>query len=310
MKICMLALTLAIVMNVWTVCAKEEFVQSTVTFRVLDEAGAPVTNAIVSYNSYTLARMVDGITDTNGVFIYTDRVAGAISCRVFKDGYYETHGEIWGGPHKWTDHPMNTLTVTLKKIVAPSPLVFRQIEVLFIPELTVPVAFDFAVGDWVAPYGSGKCADVWLTAENRKTSSRDYDTKVTITFSNALDGIQDFMALRPEGVYVTSDLMPPQEAPASGYTNSIVVFNSMRPGTPGATSWVANRNHIFRVRTRTNEANEVVAENVGWTVEDIRVGVGTNGKVGPMFSYYYNPDPKSISLEPIDADKSRRSKKP
>jgi len=109
-------------------------------------------------------------------------------------------------------------------------------------------------------------------------------------------------------VYVASDLMPPQEAPASGYTNSIVVFNSMRPGTPGTTSCVDNRNHIFRIRTQTNEVNEVVAANVGWIRKDIDVGVGANGKVGPMFSYYYNPDSKSRSLEPLDADKSRRRK--
>jgi len=294
-------------MFAWNVWAENEFVESRVTIRVIDQTGAPLTNAFVHVNAYT-RRFVEGLSDTNGCFTYTDRVAGGISCRVYKDGYYETHGEIWGGPHKWTDHPMNTLTVTLKKIIAPSPLVFRQIEVLFIPELNVPVAFDFEVGDWIAPHGNGKRADVWMTAQNRKTSSRDYDTKVTITFSNALDGIQDFMALRPEGVYVASDLMPPQEAPASGYTNSIVVFNSMRPGTPGTTSCVDNRNHIFRIRTQTNEVNEVVAANVGWIRKDIDVGVGANGKVGPMFSYYYNPDSKSRSLEPLDADKSRRRK--
>lgn len=291
-----------------TASAKEEFVQSTVTFRVLDEAGAPVTNAIVSYNSYALSRMVDGVTDTNGVFVYTDRVAGAISCRVFKDGYYETHGEIWGGPHKWTDHPMNALTVVLKKIVAPSPLVFRRIDNLVVPVLNEPVAFDLEAGDLALPYGNGKSKDIWLKTELRKAARSDFDIKVTVSFSNEVDGIQDFTAPSPEELYLASDLMPPQVAPVSDYTNAIVLFNSMRPGTPVVTSWTANRSHMFRIRTKTNEVNGLVAANVGWIKNDIYIGATDKGMVGLAFSYYYNPDPKSRSLEPLDADKSRRRK--
>ena len=205
---------------------------------------------------------------------------------------------------------MNDFTVVVKRIVLPSPLVFRRIETLLVPVLNQPVAFDFEIGDWVKPYGNGKSDDVWLTADKRMTARHDYDMKVTLTFSNSVDGIQEFSAPSPNELYLASDLMPPQEAPDAGYNNSIVVFRNMHPGRPVSESLTENRNYIFRVRSQTNEANKVVAANVGWIRRDIALGVGDKDEVGVMFGYYYNPDPKSRSLEPLDADKSRRSKKP
>lgn len=288
--------------------AKDEFVQSAVTIHIVDQSDRPLSNAIVSVNSYTLSKMQDGLTDARGVFSYTDRIAGDLVCRVFKEGYYETHGGLWGGPHKFTDQAPKDFTVVLKRIIQPSPMTFHHIEGLFIPELNDPVAFDFEVGDWVEPIGKGKNKDVWMTAQYRKGGARDYDMSVTLAFSNELDGIQEFIACRPAGMRLASDLMPPQVAPESGYTNLFTTFSRMRPNAPIDTSWTENRNHIFRVRVCTNETGKIVAANGGWMVGDIDVGVGANGKVGPMFSYYYNPNPKSRSLEPLDADKSRRRK--
>lgn len=292
----------------WNMNANDLFVESTVALRVVDQDGAPIPNANVSVNSYTLSRMLDGVSGTNGVFSYTDRIGGDVTCYVHKEGYYATHGGLWGGPHKWADHPVAEYTVVLKRKIAPAPLLFRRIEdKLVIPSLKKPYAFDFEIGDLVEPYGRGKKGDVWFVAENRVTATMDYDTRVTIAFTNATDGILWFDAPTPEDGVLASDLMPMQVAPVSGYTNSIVVFNSMRPGTPGATSWADNKNYVFRVRSATNDRNEVVSANVGWLKRDIHIGVSDMGLVGLAFSYYYNPDTKSVSLEPLDADnKSRR----
>ena len=279
-----------------TVLAENEFVESKVTIRVVDQSGTPVTNALVSANSYSHPRSVDGVTDTNGVFEYSDRIGGGLSCFVKKDGYYETGGEIWGGPKQWNDHPRSPFTVVLKKIVNPSPLIFRQV-VAHPPRLGEPIAFDLAAGDWVAPDGKGRMPDIWFKSVKRMTSRSDFDFTVTVTFSNEMDGIQEFKALDSRSVYLASDLMPPQEAPLNGYTNRLIAFVQMHPKTVPAESWTENRNYIYRIRARKNEKGELVEANVGWLRGDIRVGptLDKNGVI--MFNYYYNPDPKSRSLE-------------
>lgn len=285
-------------------CVTNTFVLSTVLLRVVDQTGTPIPNATISANCYTNHDMVAGRTDDNGLFTYNDRIAGGLSCYVRKPGYYETHGEIWRGPKDWTDRPPTNLTVVLKKIVAPSPLVFKRLRVL-VPVLNAPVPFDFALADWVKPYGIGICSDVWITADRRKTAQMDFDIRATLTFSNALDGIQAFMAPSPSESYLASDLMPPPEAPAAGYSNSIVAFTIMRPDMPVDKSWTKNRNYVFRVRTVSGEGAAAVTANVGWINEDIKLGLTKDNYVGIMFDYYFNPDPTSRSLEPLDADKSK-----
>lgn len=304
MKISILAI--AIAMSTWAVCAKDEFVQSTVAICVLDQTGAPITNANVSVNSYTLSRMLDGTTDTNGVFLYTDRIGGEITCRVYKNGYYPTHGNIWSGPHTWTNHPTSEFFIVLKKIITPAPMNFNRIR-MYVPRLDEPVAFDLEIGDWVEPDGKGKVKDLVLIASRRMASRFDHDVKVLVRFSRTADGIQDFTARRPYDTSVASDLVPPQEAPISGYTNECALWQHAIPGHPFEQSWQKDRNHIFRIRSKTDAAGKIVAANYGWTEGDFQVDPGSRKTVYIEFNYYYNPDSTSRSLEPRDiADRAAK----
>jgi hypothetical protein len=278
---------------------------SVLTLRVVDQFGSPLADASVSINSYNLNRVVQGLSDSAGVFTNADQVAGGVSCCVHKQGYYDSHGDIWAGPADWTELPPTNLVVALKRKLAPAPLRFKYINGLALPSLTTPVAFDFEAGDWVAPNGKGKTQDAWVTGLHRQSSPEDYDTSVTIVFSNSLDGIQDFTAVRPQDQRLTSDLMPPQVAPETGYSNTACFFNSWRPNSVPRTSNTPDRNHIFRVRTHTGGSTTSMTANVGWTMGSIRVGASPDGKVSLKFSYYFNPDPTSRSLEPLDADKSK-----
>lgn len=300
-------LVVSVGLGVLSVYAQNQYELSTVTIRVTDQSGLPITNAFVGINGYT-QRSFEGRSDANGRFIYTDRIAGGVSCFVYKDGYYETGGQIWVGPIKWTDHPASEYIVVLKKIVNPAPLVFRRIDSLLMPVLNVPIPFDMEVGDWVQPYGNGKNNDIWIKGEKQRRERRDYDMTVMISFSNSIDGIQEFISPDPNDINtVASELIPLQNSPISGYTNSIIVFHNRHPGHPTNKSWLKNRNYCFRVRTKTNESNTIVASNVGWIHKDISLGVGEGEKVGIMFEYYFNPNPHSRSLEPKEiADRQRK----
>lgn len=274
---------------------------TTVVFRVLDEAGAPITNAWVHGTGYWRPAKSEGVTDANGYFSYEDRVFGDIGCRVGKIGYYDTHGEAWSGPRKLGDHPTNALVVVLRKVINPVSMTYRRVKA-HLPRLSVPVAFDLDVGDWVNPDGRGLRQDVWVRSQKRMANKQDFELAVTLGFTNNLDGIQEFYAPSQYGIPLASDLMPPQQAPPNGYTGRLEVSKQMIPGRPYSETWRKDRNYIFRIRTLTNEVGDVVEANHGWIRGDFVIGPDEGKTTLIMFNYYFNPDTHSRSLEPKEAE--------
>lgn len=275
---------------------------STITFRVLDEGGHPVADASVHGTGYWRPAKSKGVTDADGYFSYEDRVYGDVGCRVSKAGYYDTHGEVWPGPRRFGDHPTNTFAIVLKRIINPVPMLARHLVVLNVPKTNEVFALDLERGDWVGPAGKGIVTDVWVTAEKRFASREDRDLTVTLAFAGGDNGIQEFWAPESCGMSLTSDLMPPQEAPDAGYRKSTAVFGRWRPGVPQENSWTKDRNYVYRVRARTNEVGRVVEANVGWIRRDISIWMSEEGRVGFEFSYYFNPDCHSRSLEPKEPE--------
>lgn len=268
-----------------------------IVVRVVNETGAPVTNALVHATSYWRPRQLNGYTDDAGVFRYEDKLYGAISCFIEKDGWYKSGGEMWPGPRTLNDHPTNALVVVLKKIINPVPMEFHRVAT-DLPKLGVSVPFDLSVGDWTAPYGKGVEKDVWFSGERSFVSRRDHDVRVLVTFSNNVDGVQAFTAPHPSKIPFACDLMPPQKSPLLGYTNSLSLWQNWHPGKPFLASRQENQNYVFRVRSITNEVGNILQANVGWIEEDFQVDPGKGQTVLIMFKYYYNPDPNSRSLEP------------
>jgi hypothetical protein len=98
---------------------------STVTCRVVDEAGIAISNATVLTGGSTRNQ---GLTDTNGLYTFKDRIYYDLAGIISKEGYYKTRGNIWSRPSgHLTDHPPKPLVVVLKKIIDPVPMNFRGI---------------------------------------------------------------------------------------------------------------------------------------------------------------------------------------
>ncbi len=270
---------------------------STVNFRVIDENGKGVQNANILGTSYWRSGKTKGLTDVNGEFSYQDRVYTDIGCLVEKPGYYRTRGEVWHGKGIENEHPTNTLVVVIKRIIDPVPLTFRKIETN-LPRLGMSVPFDLAIGDWVEPDGRGKTNDVWFSGEKRMVSRSDHDIRVTVSFSNGLNGMQEFIANAPFYTPVASDLVPTHLAPSAGYTNRVDLWQYWNPGKPMEMRYRDDRNYIFRVRCKKDQNDKNLEANVGWMRQDIEIDPGETKTIWMRFHYYYNPNPQSRSLEP------------
>lgn len=148
-----------------------------VRFHVVDQDGTAVPGAKIwggftcgsRMNDYVL---VDGVTDTNGVYVAEGRCNEFLRVDVRKDGYYHTEDKIFFGQSgkvpsvvdgKWQPYG-ETRKVVLKKIKNPwSVKVFDEKHHHHaIPAFDQWVGFDLEVGDWISPYGIGKHNDVAL----------------------------------------------------------------------------------------------------------------------------------------------------
>lgn len=106
-----------------------------VRIKVVDQDGVIVPGAKIwgafttgsGFNDYAL---VDGVTDTNGVFVARNRCNGRLRFDVRKEGYYRTEENVrfWDAKKdptvidgKWQPYG-ETRTVVLKKIKAPIPI--------------------------------------------------------------------------------------------------------------------------------------------------------------------------------------------
>jgi hypothetical protein len=276
---------------------------------VVDDQGQPVTNAHVV--AYSLSNHKgEGKTNEQGEFAYFARsIYPPLSGKFRKEGHYGSRGVVWRGP--FGEAPAETLSVVLKRILDPVPMERRDVQ-LFFPVLDKPIGFDFEMGDWVAPHGAGRASDVFITGTLERGEPPDKACGATLVVSNALDGFVAFPLVRSDHLdWLRSEFQPPQRAPDGGYTNSVSVYTRVVKESTGMSyqaSYLESREYLFRMRSVTNHLGELVQTHVGWFDRSLKVGFAEKEPgVGMSFSYYYNPDPHSRSLEPKEiADRQGR----
>lgn len=276
------------------------------TVKVVGEDGQPVSgaNVVVGYflppYSYSddsqYGARITGITDVNGVFFAThDDRTGEVGFSANKQGYYETRSSrALRDPSENANDRDISLTLVLKKIGKPiamyakwqhsEPPVFKKFgrpPIAF----TNTVGYDLTAGDWVGPYGKGANADMFITEEFNKKSQTDYSYKLTVSFPNIGDGIQEFSTSNDEGF---SNLRSPHEAPADGYQAELIRENFHHPGQSGKSDYDDNRNYFFRVRTVLDHQGNVVSAHYGKIYGDPEQ---------MNFHYYLNPTPNDRNVE-------------
>ncbi len=284
--------------------------QLQVTFRVADDLDKPVAGASVNLFTYQTTKAGEGfgedvyqkatgVTDTNGMVTLAGSSPHAdIKYGVApKEGYYYTEPADYqlkqseGG--KW--QPWNPVVgLVFRPIVKPVPMYARKIETRIAKPEQVH-GYDLQVGDWVAPGGKGKTADLFFELTGYANSVTDYDSTLAVSFTNALDGIQPFEAIDK------SAFRSPREAPLVGYQNTLELRRVRKPGLSSSGSvddTAGGTNYFFRVRTVLDENGKIKSALYGKIYGGFKFfGAATNGSFLTVPAYYLNPEPNSRNME-------------
>jgi hypothetical protein len=273
------------------------FPKAKITLHVTDQNGRPVEAARVGIGGTLNPRSDEaakGLTSQDGTFPAEVRSNGEVGITARKEGYYDTFGPDYNfrnlkgamerafATDRW--EPWNlAVQVMLKKILNPTPMYARRIN-RPIPTRGESVAFDFFEGDYVAPHGRGKTADMVFKLNINEAGDNDYDYKLAVTFSNTLDGILPFTVERyPNG----SGLRSPHLAPENGLLPEWTVTRSRRPGSGEKSNYDPETHaYFFRVRTVVDSNGKIISANYGKIYGDFM-----------NFTYYLNPTPNDRNVE-------------
>jgi hypothetical protein len=266
---------------------------------VVDENSQPVPGAEVSV-TYDMPRKPDGslagvtitgLTDTNGLFRASHR-DGTLDLlfRVQKSGYYQT---TMGYEIALLGQPINptklkvTEGLVLKKIGQPIPMYAKQEETKIQKE-NEPVGFDLMAGDWIAPYGKGKTADMLFTVYRKIANEREYDAQLKVTFPNPGDGI----AVAPPSPDTGSEFKTSRTAVENGYVGERILHYSNSTGPEPVFGY------FIRVQTVLDQNGKVKSALYGKINGDFRFYAGTKvPRAGMGFNYYLNPTPNDRNVE-------------
>ncbi len=296
--------------------------QMKITVSVADDLGLPVQGASVQTSVFDywqpgtgfgkdIYREIVLLTDDQGKVVID---AKSSRCEQFflarKSGYYEGIGNFKSSINangRW--EPWNpTIKVELKRVLKPIPLVAKLVSDETRQPVALPadkVSYDFEVGDWTAPHGKGKIADIVFLLKGKTTAGyAAYEATFTITFSNPKDGL---VFLEREIGFLEREIgrgtmRMPYQAPETGY---LPERKWRKARVTGPTSGIDRgidkmiddtklTDHYFlRVRTKLDEKGEIVSAHYA------KVQGGflwyPNGFV--KFQYYFNPTPNDRNLE-------------
>lgn len=296
----------------------------TATLRVIDDDEKPVEGAAVSVKyaippepgeqSENTWKEVKGMTDVNGVFVASHSDSSRLlELNVTKTNYYSSGGSYkfaYAGQfnsQRMASNRTPNITIPLKKIIHPVPMYVNCVDIAHRekPALDKPIGFDLTVGDFVAPYGKGTNAQMYLTwhvdydtndlsATYGKIRSHGWDGRMTVSFPNPGDGIQEFDLPGPfdndfTAKSVGCELRSPQLAPTSGYCAQLVKTNRWNFGKLGSANNYDHlrKNYFLRVNTTLDEKGHIKSAQYGKIYGDFE----------SAFTTYLNPETNSLELE-------------
>jgi hypothetical protein len=194
------------------------------------------------------------------------------------------------GFRKW--QPWNpTLKVVLKKKQNPIPMYVYFTDWFEIPKKDDVVGYDLVKHDWVSPYGKGVVADFLFKLSFESKGKKDDRQDLSLSFTNAKDGIQIFKGTSQTG----SELRSQHHAPNKGYEGEIEHYKERRPGQRAKLSFhsLDGTNYYFRVRCSNEDVNRCLYGKIYENIEFSGVGETRLLK----FKYYLNSTPGDTNVE-------------
>ncbi len=256
-----------------------------------------------------------GKTDDSGFFSASGRILLGLFVEVTKEGYYKgvREKEFGKGDHN--------ITVVMRKIRNPIPLYVRDVKLEF-PAYDKWLAYDFEVGDWVAPQGRGKSKDISFrfhrefkgykfskkkmekmkfpdtTEEDLKKFYGNWEAVLAIAFPSKLTGIIE----EKDSYLPYSEMKMPHLAPKEGYRGEEIVIEERSVKSDKEKKEEFKRYLKFGkakpigyyIRTRVTEVGGKITKAHYLKMPEA-FEVGAAGTVS--FTYYYNPVVNDRNLE-------------
>lgn len=308
----------------------DEYVQISLTVKVLDENGEAINNADIHVRAIYPERYKDGSNDFYGksnqageFAVESKTTSYSVPIFVKKDGYYDSVMEYQYGYElnrttKAYDRvmPWNPIVpVIMKKIGKRVPMYVRSRDrdAKYFPKQDIEYGFDLMKDDWVYPHGKGVLADLLLKSELFQKDESSYNVIMTIRFPNKGDGWIPIMEMNG----VESDLKYPREAPATGYREEPIILKQTirKPAGDEIPQGGHAYGYFFRTRTKLGEQGEVMSSLYSKIVDipidkrrlkhPIFIGGSPGNPNDPrerkgcffILNYYLNPAPNNRIVE-------------
>jgi len=277
---------------------KIEMPRAKLTVKVMDEQGASMPSALVTFNFMDPATrnaiQIEGLTNAAGNFSGEGQTDGVMSGGVSKEGFYQGGFSFTGftGLQNGRWQPWDaTYTTNLRPILNPVAMYAKRVQV-DLPVLDQLCGYDLEKGDWVAPYGKGKKSDFTFKGHREFKNRNDFDVRVELTFANPADGL-----IRTElpAVGKYSTFKWDREAPKAEYPQDIHLRNAANANEV-IHSYERTDTFFFRVRTIAQNGR-IIAANYGKISGGLRLD-GMNSKTCTvLFTYYLNPTSLDRNME-------------
>ena len=281
-----------------------------VSIKVVDETGKAIDAArteLCLKGGCLTKDAIRGISNSDGIFVASGNSPdGVIGGSVEKEGYYNStfHNDfVRSSLGMW--QPWNKeLKVVLRQKLEPIPMYARHRWVK-VPVVGKRVAFDLMKFDWVSPYGLGIVEDFIIEVDSKYLSYDDRTSTTTLSFSNKLDGIQEFKVDTGGDFGVGSAFRTPRYAPEAGYKNKITARLDTK--SPGFSYQTRDIYYFFRVRSESNAKGVLRRALYGKIKGDFRARPTKDGLAEIELFYWLNPsftrnmefDPKANLFSPL-----------
>ena len=257
------------------------------------------------------------VTDVNGRCRLRGRTnCGNIGCWVEKppSGFYPCP-QGWGRRFSEKNllgiwQPDNLVaTIRLQRVERPIPLFVKRVAKVtrgvftadIFPKGEDTLRYDLLMGDWLAPVGTGRVADVTFTRHPREDLGEgvngadvrgpSYRDSMTVRFPGEGNGLVE---LHPPPSY----RLRIRTAPEDGYRSEYLCWRGTNRKLEDDGNYDENRCFCFRIRTRRDDRGRIVEAYYGKIYGDILMYTGYNFIVcGVKFLYYLNPTPLDRNLE-------------
>lgn len=260
------------------------------------------------------------VTDVNGRCRLRGRTnCGNIGCWVEKppSGFYPCP-QGWGRRFSEKNllgiwQPDNLVaTIRLQRVERPIPLFIKRVTKAerggftadIFPKGEDTLRYDLLMGDWLAPVGTGRVADVTFTRHPREDLGEgvngadvrgpSYRDSMTVRFPGEGNGIVE---LHPPPSY----RLKIRTAPEDGYRSEYLCWKGRNKKLEHVGSYDENRCFCFRIRTRRDDRGRIVGAYYGKIYGDITFVYQFRPEFVPVasvcMSYYLNPTPLDRNLE-------------